>query len=101
MYEQSAACSCCHLKRHGLPIPAGRVQTILFLKFSGVTLLAILGLHPGLWRHPWLVIPIYCVRTSLINASYPLQKSILMDFVPKVGSLVWIKLCSICCLLAC
>ena len=59
----------------------------MFLKFSGVTLLAILGLHPTLWLKPWLVIPIYCVRTSLINASYPLQKSILMDFVPKVGSL--------------
>eukprot|EP00891_Asterochloris_glomerata_P001821 jgi/Astpho2/1821/Aster-00353 len=67
----------------------GRVQTILFLKFSGVALLAILGLHPGLWRHPWLVIPIYCVRTSLINASYPLQKSILMDFVPKEKRGMW------------
>ena len=82
-------------------MPAGRVQTILFLKLSGVTLLAILGLHPRLWRHPWLVIPIYCVRTSLINASYPLQKSILMDFVPKVGSHFGIKLASSCSLLAC
>ena len=81
-------------QRRGPPMPAGRVQTILFLKLSGVTLLAILGLHPRLWRHPWLVIPIYCVRTSLINASYPLQKSILMDFVPKVGLLVCIKLSS-------
>ena len=77
------------------------MQTILFLKFSGVTLLAILGLHPRLWSQPWLVIPIYCVRTSLINASYPLQKSILMDFVPKVGLLIWMKLPSFCCWLAC
>ena len=34
------------------------------------------GLH-NRW-HPQVMVPVYLVRTSMMNANYPLQKSILM-----------------------
>lgn len=69
-------------------VAAGRVQAILLFKLTGVALLAVMGLGPHLWRHVAIIVPIYIVRTAIINSAYPLQKSILMDFVPKVS--VWI-----------
>ena len=34
-------------------------------------------------HHPFLLVPIYIMRTAFMNACYPLEESILMDFVPK------------------
>ena len=65
----------------------GRAQTILLVKFGGVALLAYIGLVPGMWTNLAVIIPVFLVRTALINSAYPLQKSILMDYVPKVGLL--------------
>lgn len=66
-------------------ICAGRVQTILIVKFGGVALMAYMGLVPPMWTSLAIILPVYLVRTAIINSAYPIQKSILMDYVPKVS----------------
>jgi hypothetical protein len=34
-------------------------------------------------HHRFIIIPIYVVRTGVINCTYPLEESVLMDHVPK------------------
>ena len=65
---------------------AGRVQTILLFKIIGVNLMGFMGLYPQIWTKLGVIIPVYVVRTAIINSAYPLQKSILMDYVPKVSN---------------
>lgn len=68
----------------------GRVQTQLITSTLGVSLLYAMVFFKGyLDSHPVLLVPIFVVRTSLMNASYPLQESILMDFVPKESRARW------------
>lgn len=64
----------------------GRVKTIMFCKFTGISLLTFMwacGLFTDFWTKPFIICPVYILRTVLMNCCYPLQKSILMDFVPK------------------
>jgi MFS family permease len=62
----------------------GRVQTQLLSRLMGISLLYCMVFFKNyLDKHPILLVPIYVMRTSLMNACYPLQESILMDFVPK------------------
>ena len=68
------------------PVFAGRVQTILLFKLIGVNLMGFMGLYPQIWTKLGVIIPVYVVRTAIINSAYPLQKSILMDYVPKVSN---------------
>lgn len=63
----------------------GRVPTILLFKLIGVNMMGFMGLFPEIWTELGVIIPVYVVRTAIINSAYPLQKSILMDYVPKVG----------------
>lgn len=62
---------------------AGRVLAVQSFKLLAVLLMWLMA-WPGLWRHPLVLVPIYLVRTAAANCSYPLNKSILMDFCPKV-----------------
>ena len=89
-------CSICHAKANqadestqvhlfSLCLHAGRVQTILLFKIIGVNLMGFMGLYPEIWTKLGVIIPVYVVRTAIINSAYPLQKSILMDYVPKVS----------------
>ena len=64
----------------------GRVQVVVLLKVLGVTFVTIMGLFPQLWTISPIIIALYLLRTGVNNAGYPLQKSILMDYVPKVRS---------------
>ena len=68
-------------------VHAGRVQTILLFRLIGINLLGFMGLYPEFWPKLGVIIPVYLVRTAIINSAYPLQKSVLMDYVPKVGLL--------------
>jgi MFS family permease len=45
--------------------------------------------------HPFVLVPVYVMRTSLMNAPYPLQESILMDYVPKNERARWKSLDSV------
>jgi MFS family permease len=74
----------------------GRVQTTLLFSCFGVALLFCMVFFKSyLDLHPFLLVPIYVLRTSLMNASYPLQESILMDFVPKEERARWKSLDSV------
>lgn len=39
--------------------------------------------------HPFVLVPVYILRTGLINSPYPLTESILMDYVPKDQRARW------------
>lgn len=68
----------------------GRVQTQLLSRLMGVFFLyAMVFFKTYLDDHPFLLVPVYIMRTSLMNACYPLQESILMDFVPKEVRARW------------
>lgn len=56
----------------------GRVPTIAAFKTAGISLLVALAVRPSLWRRPAFVLPVYAVRTVLMNATPALQKSILV-----------------------
>jgi MFS family permease len=74
----------------------GRVPTGLLFKVTGVTgLFSMVFFKKYLDKHPFLLVPIYIARTALMNASYPLEESILMDFVPKQERARWKSLESI------
>ena len=67
-----------------LAVRTGRVPTILLFKVIGVNLMGFMGMFPQIWTKLGVIIPVYVIRTAIINSAYPLQKSILMDYVPKV-----------------
>ncbi len=74
----------------------GRVQTILSVKTIGLSFLfSIVFFQDYLIKRPALLIPIYILRTGLMNSTYPLQESILMDFVPKDQRARWKSLESV------
>jgi MFS family permease len=82
----------------------GRVQTSLVLQLTGVAcLVTMVAFQPYLDgehhntsnTHKILLVLIYVLRTALMNAPYPLQESILMDFVPKHERARWKSLESI------
>ena len=64
----------------------GRVQTTILYKLLGVACLYCMVLFKQyLDFHPILLVPIFVLRTSLMNSTAPLQQSLLMDFVrPEV-----------------
>jgi MFS family permease len=67
----------------------GRVQTTLACKALGVALLLWLAADPSLWRRPVLVAAIFLARTGLMNATYPLSRSVLSDYVAKSRRARW------------
>lgn len=74
----------------------GRVQTTLLFSCLGVSLLySMVFFKSYLDAHPFVLVPIYVMRTSLMNASYPLTESILMDYVPKEERGRWKSLDSV------
>jgi MFS family permease len=74
----------------------GRVQATLVFSGFGISMLyAMVFFKTYLDDHPLLLVPIYVLRTSLMNCSYPLQESILMDFVPKHERARWKSLDSV------
>ncbi len=44
-----------------------------------------MGMYPEIWTKLAIIIPVYVIRTAIINSAAPLQKSILMDYVPKAN----------------
>ncbi|KAG7341929.1 major facilitator superfamily transporter [Nitzschia inconspicua] len=83
---------CTHLAGTGF----GRVQAMLLYSVGGVALLYLMVFFKSyLDHHPFLLVPIYVLRTSLMNGSYPVQESILMDFVPKQERARWKSLDSV------
>jgi len=74
----------------------GRVQTTLALYIAGILcLVSMVVFKDYLDNHPFVIVPIYVLRTAFMNGSYPLQESILMDFVPKNERARWKSLESV------
>jgi MFS family permease len=74
----------------------GRVQSSLLLMVTGVSALySMVFLKSYLDVHPFVLVPVYVMRTSLMNAPYPLQESIIMDYVPKNERARWKSLDSV------
>ena len=69
---------------------AGRVQAMLAFKAPGVACLLWLAADRALWRSsPRGVALLFLARTGLANATYPLSRSILSDYVPKRSRARW------------
>eukprot|EP00668_Euglena_longa_P015848 GGOE01020014.1.p1 GENE.GGOE01020014.1~~GGOE01020014.1.p1 ORF type:complete len:356 (+),score=61.40 GGOE01020014.1:287-1354(+) len=73
----------------------GRVETLLLARAAGIALLFIMALSRPHWHHLEFIVPVYILRTALINAPKPLNKSIMMDFVPKASRGKWSAVSSI------
>ncbi len=67
----------------------GRVQAMTLFKAVGISLLYVMASLKDIWTVPHIIIPIYLTRTCIMNATYPLQKSIMMDYVPKRSRAKW------------
>lgn len=68
----------------------GRASTLALNRGIGIGLLYILAAHPEIWRTPALVIPLYIVRSSMMNCNYALKKSILSDYEGlSKGKSIW------------
>eukprot|EP00298_Acanthocystis_sp_HF-20_P014205 c20673_g2_i1.p1 GENE.c20673_g2_i1~~c20673_g2_i1.p1 ORF type:complete len:470 (+),score=169.33 c20673_g2_i1:56-1411(+) len=73
----------------------GRVQTtVLFRGFAVIVLFTMVYLedYRGDWR---IMVPLYVTRVSAMNATYPLEEAVTMDFVPKSSRARWKSLESI------
>ena len=74
----------------------GRVQTTALYNVGGISLLlTMVFFKKYLDAHPIYLVPIYVLRTGLMNSTYPLCESILMDFVPKDQRARWKSLDSV------
>ena len=73
----------------------GRAQTCLLTNYLGVSFLFTMGFARSLWKTWYYIVPIYVVRTALMNATYPLKKSVLMNFVKKSDRGRWNSIDSI------
>jgi MFS family permease len=74
----------------------GRVQAMLLYSICGVGLLySMVFCKSYLDVHPFLLVPVYILRTAVMNATYPIQESVLMDFVPKDQRARWKSLDSV------
>jgi len=54
---------------------AGRIQTILIMRLTGVTCLFTMGLHPSLWRITWFIVPIVLLRSGALSMPSPAPQS--------------------------
>ncbi len=73
----------------------GRVGTTIVCKAVGISLLFLMCFLD--WKHitAWAVVPVYILRTALMNSTKPLTRSIIMDAVPKDARAKWNSLESI------
>ncbi len=74
----------------------GRVQVMVLAQLVGIALLVTMSLLVNNGITNWtIIVPVYILRTGIMNSTYPLNESILMDFVPKSTRARWKSLESI------
>jgi hypothetical protein len=71
------------------------VQAVLLLRFLGLSCFAAMIVLYRLGFSNWLVVGAYVLRTALMNSTYPIEESVLMDYVPKKDRAKWKSLESI------
>jgi len=87
-------CLCCTLTQR-VSLLIGRIQAVLLFQGVGVGLLVVMAALPQFWTRAEIIMPLYVVRTSVINSAYPVLKSVMMDFVPKKNRGKWAAVSSI------
>ena len=73
----------------------GRVPTILLVQTCAISCLVGMILLYRYHAPPLVVVAIYLVRTGLMNSTFPLRVSILMDYVPQSERARWKSLDSV------
>lgn len=74
----------------------GRIKATIIFESTGSLLLMLMSfLHHRGVSNPWLMIPIYLLRTSFMNCTYALCESVLMSAVPSNERSRWKSLESI------
>jgi MFS family permease len=73
----------------------GRVQAVILLRFSGLGCFASMVVMYHHQVNRWAIVAVYICRTALMNSTYPLEESILMDYVPKNTRARWKSLESV------
>lgn len=89
---------CCSALVQRASVSAGRVQCIVVSRALGVGLLLVMAwlqLRSEYKGAALVLVPVYVLRTALMNSGYPLEESILMDYVPKSSRARWKSLESI------
>lgn len=73
----------------------GRAQVSVWSHYLGVALLVVMVILEPWWTKAWVIVPVYLLRTALMNCGYPLVKSILMDSVTSQQRAKWNSLESV------
>jgi len=73
----------------------GRIGTILLVQTIGVASLFCMILTYKYGFSNYITIALYLLRTGVMNSTYPMRESILMDYVPKETRARWKSLDSI------
>ena len=73
----------------------GRVPVMTAIEMCGTALLALIAFLADRGANAGLLVALHLVRTGLMNCCYPLEDSVLMDFVPKKTRARWQALDSV------
>jgi MFS family permease len=73
------------LSSQKISLKLGRVQTIFLVQFIATSCLLVISVYP----HIGILIPIFIMRGSFMNAAQPLSRSIIMDIIPKKNRGKW------------
>ena len=91
--------ACASTAATGLAKVTGRVQAVLLLRLCGLccfgTMVVLFDRGFAAGHAKWAIVAFYVVRTALMNCTYPLEESILMDYVPKHTRARWKSLESV------
>lgn len=93
------AMACCSTLATKLSARVGSVQAVLCLRVAGLGFFGVLialyhyGYASG--NAKWAIVAVYVARTAAMNSVYPIEESILMDYVPKKQRARWKSLESV------
>ncbi len=71
-----------------LSVKRGRAEMIVGLQALSIASLAGMAFYPAVW----LIVPLFIFRGALMNATTPLSRTIVMDYVPKKRRGIWSSL---------
>lgn len=67
----------------------GRIWATALVKTTGIILLVSLCFLAKSKASLYIILPVYVIRTAVMNSTKPLTKSIIMDIVPKEQRAKW------------
>lgn len=76
----------------------GRLAAVQVERTLGLGCLLVMAIFPSVWKLPYVVVPLYIVRTLLTSVGWPLIMSVLNDYVSKEHRSKWNSLQNIAAL---